>query len=47
LADHLGAAVQIRMQRRSQRSEPGEIAIRFNSLDELDGLLDRLGLPPR
>jgi ParB family transcriptional regulator, chromosome partitioning protein len=43
LADRLTAAVEIRVKRRTARGEAGEIAIRFGSLDELNGLLDKLG----
>jgi ParB family chromosome partitioning protein len=43
LADRLAAVVEIRLKRRTQRGEQGEIAIRFDSLDELNGLLDKLG----
>jgi ParB family chromosome partitioning protein len=43
LADALTAAVEIRLQRRTRRGEQGEIAIRFDTLDELNGLLDKLG----
>ena len=43
LSDLLTAAVEIRVQRRSARGEAGEIAIAFGSLDELNGLLDKLG----
>lgn len=43
LADALAAAVEIRVKRRTRRGEQGEIAIRFDSLDELNGLLDKLG----
>jgi ParB family chromosome partitioning protein len=43
LADRLAAAVEIRVKRRGARGEAGEIAIRFDSLDELNGLLDKLG----
>jgi ParB family chromosome partitioning protein len=43
LADKLTAEVEIRVQRRTSRGEQGEIAIRFGSLDELNGLLDKLG----
>jgi ParB family chromosome partitioning protein len=43
LADKLTADVEIRIQRRTSRGEQGEIAIRFGSLEELNGLLDRLG----
>ena len=43
LADLLTAAVEIRIQRRTARGEAGEIAIAFGSLEELNGLLDKLG----
>ncbi len=43
LADALAAAVEIRIQRRTRQGEQGEIAIRFGSLDELNGLLEKLG----
>jgi ParB family chromosome partitioning protein len=43
LADALTAPVEIRLQRKSQRGQAGEVVIRFGSLDELDGLLDKLG----
>jgi ParB family chromosome partitioning protein len=43
LADVLTASVEIRVQRRTQRGEQGEIAIRFDTLEELNGLLDKLG----
>jgi len=43
LADRLTAAVEIRIQRRTARGEAGEIVIAFGSLDELNGLLDKLG----
>jgi ParB family transcriptional regulator, chromosome partitioning protein len=43
LSDLLTAAVEIRVQRRTARGEAGEIAIRFGSLDELNGLLEKLG----
>jgi ParB family transcriptional regulator, chromosome partitioning protein len=43
LADVLTAAVEIRVQRRTRRGEQGEIAIAFGSLDELNGLLAKLG----
>ena len=45
LADHLTAAVEIRMLRKTKRGEQGEVAIAFGSLDELNGLLEKLGLP--
>jgi ParB family chromosome partitioning protein len=44
LADLLTASVEIRVQRRTRRGEQGEIAVRFDSLDELNGLLERLGV---
>jgi ParB family chromosome partitioning protein len=51
LADQLAAVVEIRLKRRAKPgkkgSEPGEIAIRFESLDELNGLLDKLGVTER
>ncbi len=51
LADQLAAVVEIRLKRRARPgrkgSEPGEIAIRFESLDELNGLLDKLGVTER
>jgi ParB family chromosome partitioning protein len=43
LADLLAAPVVIRVRRRTQRGEQGEIAIGFDSLDQLNGLLARLG----
>lgn len=43
LADKLTAQVEIRLQKRTARGEQGEIAIRFGSLDELNGLLEKLG----
>ena len=43
LADLLTAAVDIRIKRRTARGEAGEVAIAFGSLDELNGLLDKLG----
>lgn len=47
LADVLTADVEIRVQRKTRRGEQGEIAIRFSSLDELSGLLDKLGVSER
>ena len=44
LADRLAAVVEIRMLKKTRRGESGEIAISFGSLDELGGLLERLGL---
>ncbi|MBP6764707.1 MAG: ParB/RepB/Spo0J family partition protein [Rubrivivax sp.] len=43
LADVLTAAVEIRVKRRTRRGEEGEIAIGFGSLEELNGLLEKLG----
>ena len=47
LADALATAVEIRVLRKTQRGEQGEVAIAFGSLDELNGLLDRLGITER
>ncbi|NDY94053.1 ParB/RepB/Spo0J family partition protein [Ideonella livida] len=47
LADKLTADVEIRVLRKTLRGEQGEIAIRFASLEELSGLLDRLGVTER
>ena len=44
LSDALTAAVEIRVKKRTARGEQGEVAIAFGSLEELNGLLDRLGL---
>ncbi len=44
LADALTAKVEIRVKKRTQRGEQGEVAIAFGSLDELNGLLEKLGL---
>jgi ParB family chromosome partitioning protein len=35
--------VDIRIKRRTRRGEQGEIAIAFGSLEELNGLLEKLG----
>ena len=43
LSDVLTAAVEIRIKRRTSRGEAGEIAIAFGSLEELNGLLEKLG----
>jgi ParB family chromosome partitioning protein len=45
LSDALAAAVEIRVKKRGRRGEQGEVAIQFASLDELNGLLEKLGLP--
>ena len=47
LSDALTAAVEIRVKKRTPRGEQGEVAIAFGSLDELNGLLDKLGLGAR
>jgi ParB family chromosome partitioning protein len=44
LSDALTAAVDIRVKKRTKQGERGEIAIAFGSLDELTGLLHKLGL---
>ena len=44
LADLLAAPVDIRVRKRGRKGEQGEIAIAFGSLDELNGLLEKLGL---
>ena len=47
LSDALTAAVEIRVKKRTRHGEQGEVAIAFGSLDELNGLLQKLGLPAR
>ena len=47
LSDALTAKVEIRIRKRTKRGEQGEIAIAFGSLEELNGLLDKLGLGER
>ncbi len=42
LADLLAAPVEIRLRKRGRQGEQGEVAIRFGSADELEGLLQRL-----
>jgi ParB family chromosome partitioning protein len=44
LSDLLTAKVEIRVKRRTARGESGEVALAFGSLDELNGLLGKLGL---
>lgn len=44
LSDALTAQVDIRVKKRTKRGEQGEVAIQFGSLDELNGLLQKLGL---
>ena len=45
LSDALTAPVEIRVKKRTRHGEQGEVAIAFGSLDELNGLLQKLGLP--
>jgi ParB family transcriptional regulator, chromosome partitioning protein len=45
LADHLTAAVDIRIAAKGKHKYSGDVVIRFGSLDELNGLLEKLGLP--
>ena len=47
LSDALTAPVEIRVKKRTKRGEQGEVAISFGSLDELNGLLGKLGLGAR
>ena len=48
LADLLTASVEIRVLKRTAHGEQGEIAIGFGSLEELNGLLEKLGaIEPR
>lgn len=47
LSDVLTAPVDIRVRKRGGQGEQGEVAIAFASLDELNGLLQKLGLPRR
>ncbi|KQY85625.1 MULTISPECIES: ParB/RepB/Spo0J family partition protein [Roseateles] len=43
LADALGASVEVRVKKRSKRGgQSGELAIHFDSLDALSGILDKL-----
>ncbi len=44
LSDVLTAQVDIRVKKRGKAGEQGEVAIQFGSLDELNGLLKRLGV---
>ena len=43
LSDALTATVEIRVKKRGRGGEQGEVAIAFGSLDELNGLLEKLG----
>jgi ParB family transcriptional regulator, chromosome partitioning protein len=47
LSDVLTAAVEVRVKKRTKRGEQGEVAIAFGSLEELNGLLEKLGLGKR
>jgi len=42
LSDLLTAQVEITVKRKTKRGEQGELTIQFGSLDELNGLIDRL-----
>lgn len=42
LSDLLTAAVNIHIRKRTKRGEQGEVTIAFGSLDELNGLIDKL-----
>ncbi len=44
LSDLLTSQVDIRVKRRTKRGEQGEVAIQFGSLEELNGLLEKLGV---
>jgi len=45
LSDLLAADVQIHIKKRTKRGQQGELAIKFGSLDELNGLIERLRGP--
>jgi len=45
LSDLLTAQVEIHVKKRTKRGEQGELSIQFGSLDELNGLIDRLRGP--
>ena len=47
LSDVLTASVEIRVKKHTKRGEQGEVAIGFGSLEELNGLLGKLGLSQR
>ena len=42
LSDLLTSAVEIRIKKRTRRGEQGEVTIAFGSLDELNGLIEKL-----
>ncbi|MGH8504644.1 MAG: ParB/RepB/Spo0J family partition protein, partial [Stenotrophobium sp.] len=43
LSDHLGCVVTLQ----SEKGGKGELRVRFHSLDELDGVLERIGYSGR
>ena len=45
LSDALAAQVEIHVKKRTKRGEQGELTIQFGSLDELNGLIDKLRGP--
>ncbi|MDE2401054.1 MAG: ParB/RepB/Spo0J family partition protein [Burkholderiales bacterium] len=45
LSDLLTAQLEIRVKKRTKRGEQGELAIQFGSLEELNGLIDKLRRP--
>jgi ParB family chromosome partitioning protein len=45
LSDLLAAVVEVRIKKRTKRGDQGELSIQFSSLDELNGLIDRLRQP--
>jgi ParB family chromosome partitioning protein len=45
LSDLLTAQVEIKVKKRTKRGEQGELTIQFGSLDELNGLIDKLRGP--
>ena len=47
LSDLLTAPVAIRVKKRTRRGEQGEVSIAFGSLDELNGLIEKLRRPGR
>ncbi len=47
LSDLLTAPVAIRIKKRTRRGEQGEVTIAFGSLDELNGLIEKLRRPAR
>jgi len=44
LADHLTAPVDIKLGKATARGQAGELVVRFSTLDELNGVLQRMGL---